>query len=160
MESLLFTPNSNNVHFWVSSLLKICSSLAEVPGWCGRMQPKYQWQTGALLSNQQPKPQCLQKLQYSVTVSPSFGKSDCRLSRKPREMCLWFPDDGVLWVRRERRTGRVPLQFNRKTKSNEGFVFPPSTPSSSSLPNICFTWLAQLLVWKATVCFEKTSEDE
>lgn len=51
--------------------------------------------------NQWPVPQCSRKLQYYVTVSPSFGNSDSPPNTRPREENLWFTDHSFLRVRQE-----------------------------------------------------------
>lgn len=51
--------------------------------------------------NQWPVPQCSHKLQYYVTVSPSFGNSDSPPNTRPREENLWFTDHSFLRVRQE-----------------------------------------------------------
>lgn len=51
--------------------------------------------------NQWPVPQCSRKLQYYVTVSPSFGNSDSPPNTRPREENLWLTDHSFLRVRQE-----------------------------------------------------------
>lgn len=45
--------------------------------------------------NQRPAPQCDCKLQYYITVLPSFGKFNSSLNKRPAEKNLWFIDRGL-----------------------------------------------------------------
>lgn len=122
--------------------------------------------------NQWPVPPWYCKLQYYVTVSPAFGKLDSSPHMRPRQKSMWFTELDPAWASQQSVLSFLKRRdFNIICSQALNILLIWSESSNDRLQVSClqllcsaehllFTPAALLLVWKATVCLEKTSEDE